>query len=228
MHADTNSRTDILQSLLDERHSCRAFLPQPLPRETIERVISLAQKSASWCNAQPWQVHVLSAEATERARHDLLAHVQTQPPQPDIAFPEAYRGVYAERRRECAWRLYEAVGVTWGDRVASAKQTGENFRFFGAPHLAIVSSDASLGSYGAVDCGAFVGNFMLAAQSMGVASIAQAALAAYSPFWHAWLGMGADRQVVCGISFGHEDSAHPSNAFRTSRAALGEALTWVD
>jgi len=227
MQADT-SRADVLQSLLADRHSCRSFLPKPLPRETIERILSLAQQSASWCNAQPWQVHVLSGDATERARQALLQRVVAQAAQPDIAFPDAYRGVYNERRRECAMRLYTAVGVAWGDRAGSAKQTHENFRFFGAPHLAIVSTEGSLGTYGAVDCGAFVGNFMLAAQSLGVASIAQAALAAYSPFWHEHLGLAPERRMVCGISFGLEDTAHPANAFRTGRAGLADVVTWVD
>lgn len=227
MQADT-TRATVLQSLLDERHSCRAFLPQKVPRETIECILSMAQKTASWCNAQPWKVHVLSAPATERARQALLRHVDAEAAQPDIAFPDAYLGIYSERRRECARRLYEAVGVVWGDRAASARQTQENFRFFGAPHLAIVSTDASLGTYGAVDCGAYVSSFMLAARSLGVASIAQAALAAYSPFWHHCLGLDADRKVVCGISFGLEDALHPANAFRTSRAAAGEVVAWVE
>ena len=227
MPADT-TRATVLQSLLDERHSCRAFLPQEVPRETIDRILSMAQKAASWCNAQPWKVHVLSAAATERARQELLRHVDAEAAQPDIAFPDAYLGVYSERRRECALRLYTAVGVTWGDRVASARQTRENFRFFGAPHLAIVTTDASLGTYGAVDCGAYVSSFMLAARSLGVASIAQAALAAYSPFWHEHLGVGEDRKVVCGISFGIEDELHSANAFRTSRAQSGEVVTWVE
>jgi hypothetical protein len=34
--------------------------------------------------------------------------------------------------------------------------------------------------------------------------------------------------VVCGISFGYEDPAHPANGFRTSRATVGEAARWVE
>lgn len=219
---------EVFDQILTARHSCRAFTPEAVPRETIDRVLAMAQKTASWCNAQPWQVHVLSAPATDRARQALAKHIEAERERPDIAFPEAYVGVYAERRRECARRLYGAVGVTWGDRVASAKQALENFRFFGAPHLAIITSDAKLGSYGAVDCGAYVSNFMLAAQSLGIATIPQAALAAFSPFWHEWLGLDAGRTVVCGISFGIEDPQHKANAFRTDRASLAEAAHWVD
>ncbi|MNQ73541.1 Nitroreductase family protein [compost metagenome] len=39
-----------LEAWLHARHSCRAFLPEPVPRDTIERILSLAQRTASWCN----------------------------------------------------------------------------------------------------------------------------------------------------------------------------------
>ena len=61
-----------------------------------------------------------------------------------------------------------------------AKQALENFNFFGAPHVAIIHTDEALGVYGAIDCGGYVRNFMLAAQAMGVGTIPQAALALHS------------------------------------------------
>ena len=219
------SRT--LQALLDQRYSCRGFQPQEVPRTTIERILQLAQRTASWCNAQPWQVVVTRGAATERLRNALLA-AQTQPPQPDFPWPREYHGVYQARRRECGLALYDAVGVAKGDREASARQALENFRFFGAPHVAIVTSDEALGVYGAVDCGAFVSNFMLAAISLGVATVPQAALASRADVLRAQLGLAADRRVVCGISFGFADDTHPANGFRTTRAGLDEVLTWVE
>ena len=94
--------------------------------------------------------------------------------------------------------------------------------------MAIVTTDARLGTYGVLDCGAYIHNFMLVARSFGVASIAQAALAARSAFLRDWFGIGPDRQVVCGISFGYEDPSDPANRFRTDRADLSEAVRWVD
>lgn len=216
-----------LQALLDQRYSCRGFLPQEVPQATIERILQLAQRTASWCNAQPWQVVVTRGAATGRLREALLA-AQTQPPQPDFPWPREYHGVYQAQRRECGLALYDAVGVAKGDREASARQALENFRFFGAPHVAIVTSDEALGVYGAVDCGAFVSNFMLAATSLGVATVPQAALASRADVLRAQLGLAADRRVVCGISFGFADEAHPANGFRTTRAGLDEVLTWVE
>jgi len=39
---------DVLEGLLGERYSVRAFLPQPVQRETIEHVLTTAQRTASW------------------------------------------------------------------------------------------------------------------------------------------------------------------------------------
>ena len=64
----SEDRIGVLEELLAERFSCRAFLPQPVPRATIERILAAAQKTASWCNSQPWQVVIASGEAKERFR----------------------------------------------------------------------------------------------------------------------------------------------------------------
>ena len=37
-------------------------------------------------------------------------------------------------------------------------------------------------------------------------------------------GLGDNRMILCGISFGYEDPDHPANRFRTERAALPEIL----
>ncbi|MGA8586183.1 MAG: nitroreductase family protein [Roseiarcus sp.] len=120
------------------------------------------------------------------------------------------------------------MGVARGDRQAYARQALENYRLFGAPHVAIITSDEALGTYGALDCGAYVNNFLLAAQSFGIASIPQAALASHSKFVREHFGLGVDRLVVCGISFGYEEDAAPANHFRTTRATLEEVATLVE
>lgn len=224
----SENSSEALYDLLSGRYSCRAYLPEPVPRATIGEILRLAQRTASWCNSQPWRVCVTSGAATERFRAAYHAHSLGRAATPDFAFPAEYHGAYLERRRECGFQLYQSVGIARGDRVASARQTMENFRLFGAPHAAIITTEAVLGVYGAIDCGAYAANFMLAAHSLGIASIAQAALAAHPQFIREHFGLPDNRLVVCGISFGYADQQHPVNQFRTSRAGLEEAVSWVD
>ncbi|MGA0565665.1 nitroreductase [Ancylobacter sp. VNQ12] len=217
MHITSDANAKVLEHLLRERHSCRGFRPDAVDDAVITRILGMAQMTPSWCNTQPWQVIVTRGAATGRFRDALLAHLD-DPRQPDIAFPARYDGVYGVRRRTSGFQLYAAVGIERGDREGSARQARENFRLFGAPHVAIVTTNAMLGTYGAVDCGGYVTSFMLAAQALGVTSIAQASLASLSPFVRTHFDIPPDRLILCGISFGYEDAVHPANAFRTERA----------
>jgi len=222
-------RIGVLEELLGERFSCRAFKADPVPRPLIERILKAAQRTASWCNSQPWQVVIASGEAKEKFRKEIYASaVSGAPDDGDFPFPREYRGIYLARRRESGFQLYNTLGIPRGDKAAYAKQALENFNFFGAPHVAIIHTDEALGVYGAIDCGAYVGNFMLAAQALGLGVIAQAALAHRSGLIRRHFKLGDDRRVVCGISFGFPDHAHPINSYRTSRATIEEAVTFVD
>lgn len=225
----------ILADLLANRFSCRAYQDRPVEREKIEQMLSIAQLTASWCNSQPWQVIITEGEGTERIRNALFAAATEDAMtsgapgmNPDISFPEAYRGVYKERQREVGWQLYESVGVQFGDRVASGKQMLENFRFFGAPHMLVVTSERELGPYGVLDCGLYIGNLLLAAQSLGIGMIPQAAIAGYAPLIRKHFNIADNRLIVLGASFGYPDTEHPANRFRSRRAGLEDAVQWVD
>lgn len=98
----THTATAALQQPLEQRHICRAFRSDPVPRDTIEQLLTPAQRAPSWCNNQPWRVIITSGEGTEQVRADLQEWVRSQAPRPDIAFPERYEGESQERRRECA------------------------------------------------------------------------------------------------------------------------------
>ena len=222
-------RIGVLEELLGERYSVRAFRPDPVPRETIEHILATAQRTASWCNSQPWQVLIASGAARERFRKLIYAEAASGARgNQDFEPPREYLGVYLERRRESGFQLYNTLGIPRGDKVAYARQALENYNFFGAPHVAIIHTTEPLGIYGAIDCGAYVGNFMLAAQALGVGTIAQAALARHSGLIRSHFELGDDRRVVCGISFGYPDHEHKANSYRTSRASIADTVTFVD
>ena len=105
-------------------------------------------------------------------------------------------------------------------------QTLRNYELFGAPHVAIITCEAQLGVYAAVDCGAYVANFLNAATAAGIGCIAQAALASHPDAVRQHFELPASQRVVCGISFGYADVGHPGNSFRTSRVGLEEVITW--
>jgi nitroreductase len=216
-----------VEQALRSRYSCRKFLKKPVPRETIETLLCTAQLTPSWCNTQPWQIIVLSGNETDRLRDTLHAHAAGGArANPDFPFPPRYEGVYRDRRKVCGVQLYKAVGIGREDRAAAAEQALENFRFFDAPHLLLITTPENLGVYGAVDCGLYVANFILAAREQGIDTIAQAALASYPDLLRDYFGLPAERKFVCGIAFGYGDNQQPINGYRTERADLADVVDW--
>ncbi len=218
-----------VEQALKERFSCRRFLPKPVPRETIEAILRLAQLTPSWCNTQPWQIILLSGDAADRLREKYYAHASSGArAKPDFAFPPQYEGIYRDRRKVCGVQLYQSLGIGKENRAAAAEQALENFRFFEAPHVLLITTPRSLGVYGAIDCGLYVSAFMLAAREHGVDAIAQAALASYPDFLREYFELPAERKFICGIAFGYADTEHPINSYRTERAELSDVVNWYD
>ena len=220
---------DTLSTLLHTRYSCRSFLPEPLPRATIEAILVTAQRTASWCNAQPWQLTIASGATLERLRVALQSHMANAAPAPDLPWPREYRGVYQERRRECGWGLYEALGIAKGDREASAR----NRRRRTSP----CSVHRMWPSSAATRPWARMAPWIAA--RMWAASCWPRTAWAWAPsrrlHWQSYpgvlrevLGIGEDRSIVCGISFGMADTAHPANHFRTTRADPASSVVWRD
>ncbi|MBB5136843.1 nitroreductase [Thermocatellispora tengchongensis] len=213
-------------ALVRERYSCRAFLGEPVPEGVIRQIFETAQRTASWCNAQSWKVDLVSGAKLGELSRALLADVTSgSPGGSDIPPPPEYQGEYLARRRAAGFALYASLGISREDRARRREQMLENYRFFGAPHVAIVSSPASLGPYGYIDCGGFVANVQNAAQSHGVATIAQAAVVLRPKAIRAVLPVPPDRHLVCAISMGYADPGHPANGFRTERATFDETVT---
>ncbi len=224
--AETEAET--LRRLMSERFSCRGYLSDPVPDEIIGEIFETARLTASWCNTQPWQMVVTRPGTTEPFAAALTQQQKDFPAvDSDLPFPPEYRGVFLNRRRGAGLALYKAVGVGRGDDEGRIRQAMENFRFFGAPHVAILTTAAELGPYGAVDCGGFIASFLLAARSFGVASIPQAALAQHGPFIRNYFNIPDDRQVICGVSFGYADMDHPANQFRTTREQASDIFRFA-
>ncbi|MGH6625685.1 MAG: nitroreductase family protein [Burkholderiaceae bacterium] len=227
----TSQTSDLaaLDRLTASRSTCRAYQPRALDGELIRNIVDMASRSASWCNVQPWQLVITeSPESTERFRQALAAHAASHPEmKSDLPFPPGYEGVHAQRRREAGYALYKALGITREDTARRDSQSFENFRLFGAPHVAIVTVPAQLGPYAAVDAGGFVASFLLSAHGHGVATTPQAALARHAHFVRGYFGIPDTQHMVCGISFGYAEANHPVNKYRTSRASVDELVRFV-
>ena len=208
---------DNLRALLNSRYSCRAYKKQEVSEKDIREIISTASRVPTWCNAQPWEVLVTKGEATEKLSQLLIESTKTQQINPDFNWPTQYVGQYAQRRRQCGYQLYESIGIQKDDKKRRKEQMMLNYKFFGAPHVAIVTSESDLGPYGSMDCGGFIASFTIVAQAKGIATIAQASVTGYAQTIRKYFQIPKNRLIQTAISFGYSDDLNPINHFRTER-----------
>ncbi len=62
------------------RRTVRAFLDRPVPRETLEAILSDALRTPSWANTQPWEIFVAGGEVFERIRRISLERTLAKMP----------------------------------------------------------------------------------------------------------------------------------------------------
>jgi nitroreductase len=210
---------------MTSRRSIRAFLADPVPRATIEDILRVASRAPSGTNAQPWQVHVLTATALQRLSQTILAIYrdpeQLAQHQDEYSYyPQTWVEPYLARRRKVGWDLYGALGIGRLDKDKIRTQHARNYEFFGAPVGLIFSIDRMMAKGSWLDYGMFLQSVMVAARARGLDTCPQAAFIQFHRVIRAQLGIGAERAIVCGMALGKADMSRVENTLVTEREPL--------
>lgn len=213
------------------RRSVRAFLPTPVPRQTVERILEVASRAPSGTNMQPWRAYVVAGEARRRVSEAVLKAREAEG-EVHVAehryYPREWREPYIGRRRKVGLDLYDLVGVKKGDKAAMFRQHGRNFEFFGAPVGLFFTIDRHLEIGSWLDFGMFIEAVMVAARAHELHTCPQAAWPPYHRVIRRILPIPEHEAIVCGMALGHEDPKAPENRLRTERAPLGDWATFID
>ena len=215
------------------RKAVRAFLPTPVPRETVEDILRVASRAPSGTNTQPWNVHVVTGAAKDALSRDILAAYDD----PEEAathreeyayYPTDWHSPYIERRRKIGWDLYGLLRIGRADKARMHDQHGRNHLFFDAPVGLFFTIDRRLERGSWLDYGMFLQNVMLAAEARGLATCAQAAWNDYHRVIADILGLAPHEQLVCGMALGYADPRALENSLVTERAPVEDFVVLHD
>jgi len=207
------------------RRSVRRFLPDPVPRSTVEEILAVASRAPSGTNMQPWRVHVLAGAARESFAaalshaydHEAAGHAEEY-----RYYPAQWYEPYLGRRRRIGWALYGLLGIGRADKEAMHRQHGRNYLFFDAPVGLIFTIDRSLERGSWLDYGMFLQNVMVAARARGLDTCPQVSFLKFHRVIARELSLAADESVLCGMSLGYADPDAPENRLVTDRAPVAE------
>ena len=147
------------------RRSVRAFLPDPVPLETVKHILDVSSRAPSGTNIQPWHVYVVAGEAKRKVSDAVIAMREEHGENPEYTYyPRKWREPYLARRRKVGWDLYGLLGIGRDDKAGMWRQMGRNYQFFDAPVglFFFIDRDLELGSW--LDIGMYLQNVMVAAR----------------------------------------------------------------
>ncbi len=221
--------TNPVDDAITTRRSVRAFLPTPVPRETVEHILAVASRAPSGTNTQPWKVRVLSGDAKDRLCEAALHAHTTEPDAHTYSYtyyPATIPEPYISRRRKVGWDLYGLLGIKKGEREKTHRQHGRNYVFFDAPVGLIFTIDKALEQGSWLDFGMFIQNVMIAARAQGLHSCPQAAWVKFHRVVIDVLDIPDTEEVVCGMALGYIDDSAPENALVTEREPVAGFATF--
>ncbi|MDE2093709.1 MAG: nitroreductase [Burkholderiales bacterium] len=229
----TPEQTALVDAAITGRRSLRAFLPTPVPRETIEAILAVASRAPSGTNTQPWRVYVLTgATKTELSRKIIAAYddpaERARHTEEYDYYPTEWKSPFIDRRRKVGWDLYGLLGIAKTDKGRMHVQHGRNYEFFGAPVGLIFTIDRILRQGSWLDYGMFLQSIMVAARARGLDTCPQAAFMQFHRIISAHVGAPDNEQVVCGMSLGHADPAAIENSLVTEREPVSAFARFLD
>lgn len=222
-----------VDAAITTRHATRAFLPTPVPRETIEDILAVAARAPSGTNVQPWKVYVLAGGAkTELSRKILTVYddpdARAQHTEEYVYYPTEWISPYIERRRKIGWDLYGLLGIGKADKARMHAQFARNYVFFDAPVGLMFTIDRVMRQGSWLDYGMFIQNVMVAARARGLQTCPQVAFARFHRIVTEHLGAPPNEMLVCGMSLGHADPAALANALVTERAPVAAFTRFIE
>lgn len=174
---------DVLKAI-EARHSVRSFRTDPVPRETLERVVRAASLSPSAMNQQPWRFYVTTGD-TRRRVGEIMA-------QGTIHLEEFIDVIGLEGRRE-AVQWYSELGNAPVVIVCTMPTVEDGFWQLNT-HLSI---------------GAAIQNILLAATGLGLGACNITFSFYVRDDLSRLLGVPEDREIAALVAIGYPTDAQP-------------------
>ena len=215
---------------LNTRKSTRAFLPKPVDKAIIDRILSAARHAPSGTNTQPWQVAVVTGDTKQQLCQELETafHNQVDRKMDYHYYPEEWVDPYKSRRKACGLQMYSTLKITREDKQRQLDQWAANYRAFDAPVMLLFFMDGIMQTGSFLDYGLFLQSVMLMAVEEGLATCPQAALGEYPAIVKAKLGYPDDSILMCGMALGYEDKEALVNSYRTPREEIETFTRYFD
>jgi nitroreductase len=194
---EVNAPAMSVSEAVASRRSIRDFTDEPVPYETLLRVMEKARLAPSGSNFQPWEATILTGEPLRALRAKMSVSPMQQPLEYVIQ-PADIPAEYPARLAETTAKQYESQGIPREDKDKRMAAIMRNVDSFGAPVLLLCYLP----------------------REEGLDSCPQEFLSMYGRLIKEHIGVSDETYVFfCGVGIGYRTET-PVNSFERSRVPL--------
>ena len=219
---------DAIKAII-ERRSIRSFTSNPVPKETLLKILDVATHAPSSSNTQPWEIFVVGGSVLERIRQAYLERFKNDAPgKPEVRGTgrEQLPPLILERMNQFRSERFKLEGLDPQGQEGVRLSAERGSRFFGAPVIVILCMNRTLSIFSTYDIGLLSQNIVLAAQDVSIGSIIAGAIVSYPDILRKELSIPDDLMIVEGIALGYPDKQSVVNTYRSSRRPIQEVVTF--
>ena len=212
------------------RRSIRGYKPDPVPQALMEEILTLAMRSPSSMNTQPWNFTVVSGEVLNKIRvGNTERNVAGVPQSREFRTGSAFTGEHRDRQVGVAKQLFGAMGIERDDKEGRTDWVLRGFRQFDAPVCVIITYDRVLADSDDTpfDCGAVTTALVNAAWSRGLGAVINSQGIMQSPVVREHAGIAEDQVIMKAVAIGWPDETFPANAVVSERKSVAEAARFL-
>lgn len=217
------------ENLVYSRKSIRGYKSDPVPKEVIDEIITVAKGAPSSMNTQPWHLHVLTGEPLERIREGnterMLGGAEVNR---DIPIGHGYEGIHRARQVEVAVQLFEAMGIARDDKERRQDWVMRGFRQFDAPVSIVLTYDNCLdpSAIHHFDMGAITYGLVLAAWDRGLGTVINGQGIMQSDIVRKFAKIPDDQNIMTCVAMGYPDEDFAANDVKSRRTSNEEIVTY--
>jgi nitroreductase len=218
------------ESVVKGRRSIRGYKPDPVPKELIAEILTMAMRAPSSLNTQPWNFTVVSGATLDAIRRgNTERNLAGVPSSREFKASEGYEGAHRERQIAVAKQLFSAMDIAREDQEKRKEWVLRGFRQFDAPVSIIVTYDKVLkgNDIAPFDCGAVINALVNAAWSRGLGCVINSQGIMQSPVVREHARIPDDQLIMMCVAMGWPDDDFPANAVVTERKSLEDAVRFI-
>ncbi|MHB1681050.1 MAG: nitroreductase [bacterium] len=214
------------------RSSKRDFEDKPVPKETIDKILSASLRAPSWANSQPWEIAVSTGKTSEFIKKSVYKLAsEDNPGNPDFPMPVSpvsWPEKQAANMFEAGKLIYESFDISRDETAKRKDIVLYNLDFFGSQTAIFIYIDEKLGHYSILDCGMIIQNILLCAHDLGLGACPQAYLVGWPDILREAFNLSESKKFLLGISIGFYKKDNVINTIQTSRVELKDAVKYYD